>query len=68
MTSRSRDGLPTCAGGQGKPEITAVQVSEQILPFQGFTVGLSTAPEIFTKILRPVIQACREAGIRCWYT
>ncbi len=32
--------------------------------FRALPFGLSTAPRIFTKVLRPVVQLCRERGIR----
>lgn len=33
--------------------------------FKGMPFGLSSAPLIFTKIMRPVVQRLREKGIRC---
>ena len=33
--------------------------------FTSLPFGLSTAPRVFTKILRPVVRCLREMGIRC---
>ena len=38
---------------------------EQTFQFNALPFGLSTAPRVFTKILRPVAGLVRELGVRC---
>jgi len=40
-------------------------ISGEHYQFKAMPFGLTSAPRIFTKIMRPVVRALREKGIRC---
>ena len=50
---------------EGTQSRLAFKVRGQVYCFRSLPFGLSSAPRIFTKLMRPLIQQLREEGIRC---
>ena len=53
---------PSGLGGQAVPE---VQMERGHYEFQCLPFGLSSAPHVFTKLLKPVVALLRRQGICC---
>ena len=61
---RSERCVPSGSGSSGEQEVSSVLGLRKGLSVQGPLLGLSTAPQVFTRVMAPVLSFLHSLGIR----